>query len=150
VVVLALSAISTAATAHDVPENFMCRVVGPEVWERGDDGDADAQAAVADMVAHCPPVDQASATAWYLRAARQGHARAQFIVARRYWIGHGTAVDDGEAYFWSMVFLLDADSGAPRVKHAKATMEDARSALTHVQRQSIDRRIAAWVPVRER
>lgn len=84
----------------------------------------------------------AAARQWYARAAAQGHARAQLRLGVHLANGTGGAVDEAEAYFWSVLAApQDAEAAAFRDR-LRPRFDDARAA-------AIERRAAAWQPQRE-
>jgi Sel1 repeat len=69
------------------------------------------------------PEDQTEAVSWYLKAARLGHAHAQYFLGVSYNEGLGVQVDTVEAYQW---FKLAADQG---VEDAQSRVEELTSVL---------------------
>ena len=55
--------------------------------------------------------DPAKAVPWFLRAAKQGYAKAYFNLGAAYYNGDGVAVNDQDACVW---FSLSADAGDQR------------------------------------
>lgn len=68
------------------------------------------------------PADEAArqtAVAWWLAAARQGHALSQYRLGLLYWNGEAVARDLERGYGW---MLLAADQGVEMAVEAEATM----------------------------
>ncbi|KAG0239179.1 hypothetical protein BGW41_007870 [Actinomortierella wolfii] len=66
-------------------------------------GNVDAQLALAERYQNGGggiEVSESQAFFWYLRAARQEHPQAQYLVAQSYRLGKGTAQSDNEAVSW--------------------------------------------------
>ena len=61
--------------------------------------------------------DPAKAVPWFLRAAKQGYAKAYFNLGAAYYNGDGVAVNDQDACVW---FSLSADAGDQRGEEAVA------------------------------
>jgi len=59
--------------------------------------------------------DPAKAIPWYLKAAKQGFAKAFFNLGAAYYNGDGVAVNDSDSCVW---FMLAADAGDPRGQEA--------------------------------
>ena len=64
------------------------------------------------------PEDEEKAVKWYLKAAEQGHAKAQYMIGECYFAGRGVDEDEDEAAEW---YLKAAEQG-----HAKAQFELGR------------------------
>ena len=64
------------------------------------------------------PEDEEKAVKWYLKAAEQGHAKAQYMLGECYFAGRGVDEDEDEATEW---YLKAAEQG-----HAKAQFELGR------------------------
>ena len=82
----------------------------PELVERAEAGDADAQLNLGYMYDHGDgvPENDVEAVKWYRLAADQGDADAQSNLGVMYGIGEGVPKDDVEAVKW---FRLAADQG---------------------------------------
>ena len=59
--------------------------------------------------------DPAKAIPWFLKAARQGYAKAYFNLGAAYYNGDGVNVNDQDSCVW---FMLAADAGDPRGQEA--------------------------------
>ncbi len=90
--------------------------------------------------------DPAGAARWFRRAARQGHAMAQFRLGLAYLTGSGLPRDPEEAYFWLGLAVRHLE-GADR-KAAQAAWEDAGRELSAFRRDETRRRIRTWRPGR--
>ena len=69
--------------------------------------------------------DPAAAISWYLKAARQGYAKAYFNLGAAYYNGDGVSVDDQNYCAW---FIFSADAGDERGKEALARTTQELSA----------------------
>lgn len=66
-------------------------------------GDASAQIRLGNFFNQGPTKDLVQAAFWYRKAANQGDAHAQWLLAYRYHRGEGVAKDDVEAYaYWNL------------------------------------------------
>ena len=66
-------------------------------------GDASAQIRLGDFFYKGPTKDLVQAAFWFRKAANQGDAHAQWLLAYRYHRGEGVAKDDVEAYaYWNL------------------------------------------------
>jgi TPR repeat protein len=65
--------------------------------------DPHAQALLAFYLYTKVPPDTAEAVAWWKRAAAQGHAEAQFMLATQYLYGLAIPADYSEAYRWALI-----------------------------------------------
>jgi hypothetical protein len=65
--------------------------------------DPQAQALLAFYLYTKVPPDTAEAIAWWKRAAAQGHAEAQFMLATQYLYGLAIPADYSEAYRWALI-----------------------------------------------
>ena len=79
---------------------------------------------------HGVPQDYAAAHDWYLCAARQGHARAQFNVGLMQLGGQGTHADLVEASLWlARAGQAGIEAAARYVRRAAERMNPAQRAL---------------------
>lgn len=65
--------------------------------------DPQAQAVLAFYLYTKLPPDTAEAIAWWKRAAAQGHAEAQFMLATQYLYGLAIPADTSAAYTWALI-----------------------------------------------
>jgi hypothetical protein len=65
--------------------------------------DPQAQALLAFYLYTRVPPEPAEAIAWWKRAAAQGHAEAQFMLATQYLYGLAIPADYGAAYTWALI-----------------------------------------------
>lgn len=75
--------------------------------------DPQAQALLAFYLYTKMPSEPAEAIAWWKRAAAQGHAEAQFMLATQYLYGFAIAADFSTAYTWALIA-----SQSPRLSEA--------------------------------
>src|SRR5579862_7941221 len=61
--------------------------------------------------------DPGKAVFWFLKAAKQGYAKAYFNLGAAYYNGDGVNVNDEDSCVW---FLLSADAGDQRAEEAVA------------------------------
>ena len=73
------------------------------------------------------PRDDAEAVKWFRKAAKQGHARAQYNLGLMYADDEGVPQDDAEAYAW---FAVAAANG---YEHAKDNLAMVKSRLDQDQ-----------------
>jgi TPR repeat protein len=86
--------------------------------------------------------DLKAAAQWFLKAARQGYAKAQNHIGRRLALGVGIAKDEVEALKW---FILATDAGhEPAVGNRKVLEKK----LTPEARAEAQRRARAFKPSR--
>jgi TPR repeat protein len=105
-------------------------------------GDADGCFAVASAYGAGYGVEQSldASTEWALRAARMGHAIAQWNVGQAYERGSGVPADPAEAYFW---LRLSTARG-----HARAGEDATRvgATLSAEVREQVEQKVAGWQP----
>jgi len=82
--------------------------------------------------------DLAAAQTWFLRAAEQGHSKAQLAVGMMLFLGRGSAPNQAEAVKW---LLLAADQGEVK---ARGTLETIRRRVTPEAYEEGHRRAAAY------
>lgn len=69
--------------------------------------------------------DYTKAIEWYLRAANQGHAKAQFTLSYCYEFGDGVEQNQAEALYWYYAAFNNGD------QEAKARIEELEEELPH-------------------
>ena len=75
------------------------------------------------------PQDYAQAHHWYLQAAGQGHARAQFNLGLMFLFGQGVRADPAQAWMWLSMAERGGFAAAARyLKNAAARMDSAQLA----------------------
>ena len=62
------------------------------------------------------PQDYREAVKWYRRAANQGYARAQILIAAMYVVGKGVLEDYVEAYAWMILAATQGHEDAVKGK----------------------------------
>ena len=88
------------------------------------------------------PVDYAEAMRLYTFAAQTGNGNAQFDLGIMYAEGEGVPVNNGEAYFWISLSVMDD----PRENRQRLLAEIAAE-LSAKEIAALDLRVAAFVPV---
>ena len=73
------------------------------------------------------PQDYREAVKWYRRAANQGYARAQILLAAMYVVGKGVLEDYVEAYAWMILAATQGHEDAVKGK------DELRSKMTAEQ-----------------
>src|SRR6266498_2006941 len=108
-------------------QNEADRKVLAEIRAGADKGDAKAQYELGRAFFSGTPrvaKDEAEAVKWFLKAAEQNVADAQFNLGVCYASGQGVAKDDAEAYKW---WLLAAGQGNDDAKHNMTIVENKMS-----------------------
>lgn len=108
-----------------------------------DGGDANAQWMMGQGYLSPPDADPAAAFQWFLRAADQGHGLAQRDLGFLYEAGWGVEQSLQEAYFWYSLAALH-DSGRAAVRR-----DSLATGLSLEQRDSAERRVRSWRPLKE-
>ncbi len=87
--------------------------------------------------------DHEAALGWYRRAAAQGVAGAQFMLARMYFEGEGTPKDFAQAHLW---FSLAA---ANEVEKAAKLRDKAAKKLSPEELAASEAAVREWRPAAE-
>lgn len=99
------------------------------------------------------PQDTARAVQWLRRAAERGAPAAQLQLGQLYAVGALVPVDQARAYFWYSVAAKPVRSSVTIFNIVQVRFFARRRAqalalsLTFPERVSIDRRVAAWMPL---
>ncbi len=118
--------------------------------QAAEQSDPQAQAALAFYLYTRIPPDPAQALAWWRRAAEQGNAEAQFMLATQYFYGVTTPADYGEAYRWALIAARsNRGSEAARNEVLKLTAE-IRAKLSPDQIKAAQEAAVAFRPKPER
>lgn len=100
------------------------------------------------------PQNTTVAIAWLNRAAEYGAPAAQLELGDLYAAGEVVRTDNARAYFWFSVLARPVPSNVTiyNITHLRAMATERRAgisaALESIQRERIDRRVAAWHPKR--
>jgi TPR repeat protein len=92
--------------------------------------DPHAQALLAFYLYTKVPPETAEAIAWWKRAAAQGHAEAQFMLATQYLYGLAIPADYGEAYRWALIASQSARLSESARNEVLKLMAEIRGRLT--------------------
>jgi TPR repeat protein len=92
--------------------------------------DPQAQALLAFYLYTKVPPDTAEAIAWWKRAAAQGHAEAQFMLATQYLYGLAIAADYSQAYTWALTASQSARLSESARNEVLKLMAEIRGRLT--------------------
>lgn len=92
--------------------------------------DPRAQALLAFYLFTKIPPDTAEAIAWWKRAAAQGHAEAQFMLATQYLYGLAIPADYGEAYRWALIASQSAQLSESARNEVLKLMAEIRGRLS--------------------
>lgn len=88
--------------------------------------------------------DTQAAAAWFLRAAKQGHAQAQLALAELYLRDPSVGIDHTQAYFWSSV-ALGALFGEEKARSRAVRAESIKS-LSVDELKVLRKVVANWTP----
>ena len=81
--------------------------------------------------------DYREAKVWFLRAAEQGHVRAQGKVAASFWEGRGGPQDYSKAYFWALLAQAGGDEASPVIVMSSAAhLSPAQTAAEQKQAEN--------------
>ena len=83
------------------------------------------------------PEDDAEAVRWYLQAAEQGHADAQYNLGVMYANGEGVPEDDIQAYVW---ISIAAAQGVENAKNAKEILTGEMTRVEIAEAQKLSRK----------
>ncbi len=116
--------------------------LNPEtVQMRADGGDANAQFSLGlGCATNCSTQNYATAAQWYLKAAGQNHALAQFNLGIMHANGHGMPQDNVEALIWFTKAAQQGDAGAQH----QLGMENHRASLHQPADGAKESRIEAY------
>ncbi|MCZ7566513.1 MAG: sel1 repeat family protein [Burkholderiales bacterium] len=78
---------------------------------------------------------QRQATAWFRRAAEQGHADAQLAVATQYFLGRGTPRDYAQAARW---YEAAAETGDAAAQYITASLYERGTGVAQDLRRALD------------
>jgi TPR repeat protein len=92
--------------------------------------DPQAQALLAFYLYTKVPPDTAEAIAWWKRAAAQGHAEAQFMLATQYLYGLAIPADANAAYTWALIASQSARLSDSARNEVLKLMAEIRGRLT--------------------
>lgn len=86
--------------------------------------------------------DSAEAAKWYLKAAEQGHVRAQWNLATLYHLGEGVRQDYTEAFRWLRKAAEQGDADAQRAvgsayEHGRGVTQDYTEAVNWYRRAAV-------------
>jgi hypothetical protein len=145
--------------AHEIAggNSFMCKVQGPEEFNRADKGNPVAQYDVGNMLDFCQPEDPEGAAQYFLRAAQQGHIKSTLRIGRMYMFGIGVGRNDRQAYFWLSIGkrLFDRAKNPPKelgpnLEYVEADLRVLEKDLTSDEIVEIHHRVARWKPTPEK
>ncbi len=142
-----------AASADDAEDAYRRGDIGKAIaiaTDAAERSDARAQALLAFYLYTKVPPSPVEAMAWWRRAAEQGHAEAQFMLATQYFYGVVTPADYAAAYKWALIAGRSAQlSEAARNEVLKLTTE-IRMRLAPDQIKSAQEEAVAFHPKPER
>lgn len=95
--------------------------------------DPQAQALLAFYLFTKVPPDTAEAISWWKRAAAQGHAEAQFMLATQYLYGLAIPADYSEAYRWALIASQSAQLSESARNEVLKLMAEIRGRLSPVE-----------------
>lgn len=95
--------------------------------------DPQAQALLAFYLFTKVPPDTAEAIAWWKRAAAQGHAEAQFMLATQYLYGLAIPADASAAYTWALIASQSAQLSESARNEVLKLMAEIRGRLSPVE-----------------
>ncbi len=160
---IAVIAACLAAAAHDLSAQAGPADDAEAAYRSGDIGkaiaiakaaaersDPQAQAVLAFFLYTKVPPAPVEAMMWWQRAAEQGHAEGQFMLATQYFYGVVTPADYGAAYKWALIAGRSPQlSEAARNEVLKLTAE-IRMKLAPDQIRSVQEDAVAFHPKPER
>jgi hypothetical protein len=98
--------------------------------EEAERSDPQAQALLAFYLYTKVPPDTAEAVRWWKRAAEQGHAEGQFMLATQYFYGLAIPADYGEAYKWALIAAQSPRLSESARNEVLKLMAEIRTRLT--------------------
>lgn len=142
-----------AGPADDAEATYRSGDVGKAIAiakEAAERSDPRAQAVLAFFLYTKVPPAPVEAMMWWQRAAEQGHAEGQFMLATQYFYGVITPADYGAAYKWALIAGRSPQlSEAARNEVLKLTAE-IRMKLAPHQIRSVQEEAVAFHPKPER
>ncbi|MFN3351819.1 tetratricopeptide repeat protein [Pseudorhodoplanes sp.] len=112
--------------------------------------DPQAQALLAFYLFTKIPPDTAEAIAWWKRAAAQGHAEAQFMLATQYLYGLAIPADYGQAYTWALIASQSESLSESARNEVRKLMAEIRGRLTPAEIKAAQEAAIGFRPQGER